>query len=158
MDIRIGTGYDVHRFGQGDHCMLCGVAIPHDRGLDGHSDADVLSHAIADAILGGCGLPDIGHYFPNTDPAIKGISSQEILKRAVREAAKTGYRLVNVDASLIAEKPKIAPYLTRMKKQLAKTLGIPPEAIGIKATTQEKIGALGQGAGIAAHAVASLTT
>jgi 2-C-methyl-D-erythritol 2,4-cyclodiphosphate synthase/2-C-methyl-D-erythritol 4-phosphate cytidylyltransferase len=155
---RVGFGYDIHRLKAGLPLTLGGVPIHSEVGLDGHSDADVLSHAIADAILGGCGLSDIGHYFPNTDPAIKGISSQEILKRAVREAAKTGYRLVNVDASLIAEKPKIAPYITRMKKQLAKTLGIPPEAIGIKATTQEKIGALGQGAGIAAHAVASLTT
>lgn len=154
---RVGYGYDIHRLKAGLPLTLGGVPIHSEVGLEGHSDADVLSHAIADAILGGCGLADIGHYFPNTDPAIRGISSQEILKRAVREAGKTGYRLVNVDASLIAEHPRIAPYLGRMKKQLSKTLGIPVEAIGIKATTQEKIGALGQAAGIAAHAVASLT-
>jgi 2-C-methyl-D-erythritol 2,4-cyclodiphosphate synthase/2-C-methyl-D-erythritol 4-phosphate cytidylyltransferase len=155
---RVGFGYDIHRLKAGLPLTLGGIPIHSEVGLDGHSDADVLSHAIADAILGGCGLPDIGHYFPNTDAAIKGISSQEILKRAVREAGRTGYRLVNVDASVIAETPKIAPYISRMKKQLSKTLGIPVEAIGIKATTQEKIGALGQAAGIAAHAVASLST
>jgi 2-C-methyl-D-erythritol 2,4-cyclodiphosphate synthase len=114
----------------------------------------VLSHAIADAILGACGLPDIGHYFPNTDPAIKGINSQEILARSREEAAKAGYHLVNIDATLIAEKPKVAPHIERMKQQLADTLGIGTGAIGIKATTQERIGALGKGAGIAAHAVA----
>jgi 2-C-methyl-D-erythritol 4-phosphate cytidylyltransferase / 2-C-methyl-D-erythritol 2,4-cyclodiphosphate synthase len=151
---RVGHGYDIHRLQAGLPLVLGGVQIPSEAGLVGHSDADVLSHAIADAILGACGLPDIGHYFPNTDPAIKGINSQEILARSREEAAKAGYHLVNIDATLIAEKPKVAPHIERMKQQLADTLGIGTGAIGIKATTQERIGALGQGAGIAAHAVA----
>jgi 2-C-methyl-D-erythritol 2,4-cyclodiphosphate synthase len=133
------------------------VCIESDVGLEGHSDADVLAHAIADAILGACGLPDIGHYFPNTDPSIKGISSLEIIKQARREAKNAGMRIINIDASLIAEYPKLSPHIARMKTILAKTLKIQPMDIGIKATTQEKIGALGEGAGIAAHAVATLT-
>ncbi|NDV61392.1 2-C-methyl-D-erythritol 2,4-cyclodiphosphate synthase [Puniceicoccales bacterium CK1056] len=153
---RVGFGYDIHRLKEGLPLILGGIAISSDVGLVGHSDADVLSHAIADAILGGCGLPDIGHYFPNTDAGIKGISSQEILKKACKEADRLGYRLLNVDASLIAEKPKISPYLERMKRQLSKTLGLQETEIGIKATTQEQIGALGKAAGIAAHAVATL--
>lgn len=153
---RVGLGYDIHRLKEGLPLVLGGVAIPSDVGLVGHSDADVLSHAIADAILGGCGLPDIGHYFPNTDAGIRGISSQEILRKACTEAERLGYRLVNVDASLIAEKPRISPYLERMKRQLSKTLGLAETEIGIKATTQEQIGALGKAAGIAAHAVAGL--
>ncbi|MGA1204911.1 MAG: 2-C-methyl-D-erythritol 2,4-cyclodiphosphate synthase [Opitutales bacterium] len=154
---RVGFGYDIHQLRQGLPLVLGGVSIQSEVGLVGHSDADVLSHAIADAILGACGLPDIGHYFPNTDPQIKGISSQEILRRARKEAAKTGMRLVNVDASLIAETPKISPYLREMKSVLAKTLKLNPSDIGIKATTQEKIGALGAGEGIAAQAVATLS-
>lgn len=153
---RVGLGYDIHQMKPGLPLVLGGIPILSDCGLEGHSDADVLSHAIADAILGACGLPDIGHYFPNTDPQIKGISSQAIIKRACEEAEKLGYRLVNVDATLIAERPKIAPYIERMKRQLSKSLGLSPAEIGIKATTQEKIGALGQGAGIAAHAIVAL--
>lgn len=153
---RVGYGYDIHRLEPGLPLILGGVAIDSELGLVGHSDADVLSHAIADAILGGCGLPDIGHYFPNTDAGIKGISSQLILKKACREAERLGYRILNIDASLIAEKPKIAPYLERIKRQLSKTLDLSQSEIGIKATTQEQIGALGKGEGIAAHAVAAL--
>lgn len=153
---RVGHGYDIHRLQKGLPLVLGGVRIPSERGLVGHSDADVLSHAIADAILGACGLPDIGHFFPNTDPAIKGISSQEILVRAAREAAALGYGVANIDATLIAEAPKIAPYRDRMKKQLAQTLEISTDCIGLKATTQEQLGSLGQGLGIAAHAVAAL--
>ena len=154
--IRTGFGYDIHRLKAGLPLVLGGVRLPSDAGLEGHSDADVLSHAIADAILGACGLPDIGHYFPNTDDSIAGISSQEILRRANKEAARTGLHLVNVDATLIAEKPKVSPYIDRMKKVLAKTLQLETTDIGIKATTQERIGALGSGAGIAAHAVATV--
>ena len=154
--IRIGHGYDIHRLEAGLPLILGGVPVRSEAGLVGHSDADVLSHAIADAILGAAGLPDIGHYFPNTDPAIKGISSLEILKRALAEAGVLGWRLVNIDATLIAEKPKVAPYVERMKRQLSMTLNIPGSDIGIKATTQEKIGALGRAAGIAAHAVVCL--
>jgi 2-C-methyl-D-erythritol 4-phosphate cytidylyltransferase/2-C-methyl-D-erythritol 2,4-cyclodiphosphate synthase len=157
LPIRVGLGYDIHQLKADLPLVLGGVTIPSDVGLVGHSDADVLSHAIADAILGGCGLPDIGHYFPNTDMAIAGISSQEILKRARKEAKKCGMEIVNVDASLIAEKPKISPYIREMKSVLAKTLKLRPADIGIKATTQEKIGALGAAKGIAAHAVATLS-
>jgi len=156
LPLRVGYGYDIHRLQEGLPLVLGGVPIHSEVGLVGHSDADVLSHAIADAILGGCGLPDIGHYFPNTDPAIAGISSQEILKRAVSEAHEAGFQVINIDSTLIAEKPKISPYVDRMKVQLAKTMGLETSAIGIKATTQEKIGALGQGSGIAAHAVACM--
>ena len=154
--VRVGLGYDIHRLRKGLPLTLGGVPIESDVGLEGHSDADVLVHAIADAILGGCGLPDIGHYFPNTDPSIAGISSLEILKLARKEAKKAGMKVVNIDATLIAEKPKVAPYVARMKTILAKTLKLQPMDIGIKATTQERIGALGEGAGIAAHAVATL--
>jgi 2-C-methyl-D-erythritol 2,4-cyclodiphosphate synthase/2-C-methyl-D-erythritol 4-phosphate cytidylyltransferase len=154
--IRVGLGYDIHRLQEGRELVLGGVKIESDVGLEGHSDADVLVHAIADAILGGCGLPDIGHYFPNTDPSIAGISSLEILKQARKEAKKAGMTIVNVDASLIAEHPKLSPYVARMKTVLAKTLKLQPMDIGIKATTQEKIGSLGRGDGIAAHAVATL--
>lgn len=153
---RTGLGYDIHRLVEGRPLVLGGVTIPAPYGLEGHSDADVLTHAIADALLGGCGLPDIGHYFPNTDASIEGIDSQEILARSIREATRTGYRLLNVDATLIAEKPRLAPWLEAMKGRLSETLGIPPSSIGIKATTQEGIGALGRGDGIAAHAVVSL--
>jgi 2-C-methyl-D-erythritol 2,4-cyclodiphosphate synthase/2-C-methyl-D-erythritol 4-phosphate cytidylyltransferase len=149
---RVGHGYDIHRLKADLPLTLGGVSIPSDVGLVGHSDADVLSHAIADAILGACALPDIGHYFPNTDPAIKGIDSRDILRRARTEAAGLGYRLVNVDSTLIAEKPRVAPHIARMKEALADTLEIAPGAIGIKATTQERIGALGKAEGIAAHA------
>ena len=156
--IRVGLGYDIHQLQSGLPLTLGGVRLDSPVGLVGHSDADVLSHAIADAILGACGLPDIGYYFPNTDPGIKGISSQEILKRARKEAKKSGMAIVNIDATLIAEQPKIAPYIREMKGVLAGTLKIKASDIGIKATTQEKIGALGAGAGIAAHAVATLAS
>jgi 2-C-methyl-D-erythritol 2,4-cyclodiphosphate synthase/2-C-methyl-D-erythritol 4-phosphate cytidylyltransferase len=154
--VRVGLGYDIHRLQKGIPLVLGGVRLPSDYGLVGHSDADVLSHAIADAILGACGLADIGHYFPNTDPEIAGISSQEILRRAVAEARRLGLQLSNIDATLIAERPRVAPYIARMKNTLAKTLGLDVEDIGIKATTQERIGSLGNGEGIAAHAVATL--
>lgn len=151
---RIGFGYDIHRLQKGRPLTLGGVLIPADVGLVGHSDADVLSHAIADAILGAVGCPDIGHYFPNTDASIAGINSQRILERAVQEAAGHGFKLINIDSSLIAETPRIAPYLQQMKATLSRTLQVPESAIGIKATTNERIGALGNAAGIAAQAVA----
>lgn len=154
--MRIGTGYDIHRLEKGRKLVLGGVEIPHDRGLLGHSDADVLSHAIADSLLGAAGLPDIGHYFPNTDPSIEGIDSQEILVQVVEEIGRHGWLPVNVDAALIAEEPKISPHLDAMKKKLSGSLGIGESAIGIKATTNEGIGDIGKGAGIAAHAVCLL--
>lgn len=153
---RIGFGYDIHRLEEGRKLVLGGVEIPGNLGLAGHSDADCLSHAMADAILGACGLPDIGHQFPNTDPSIAGIDSQIILRKAAELAQKAGYTLGNMDSSLIAEKPKISPYIDAMKKTLGKTLNLTPDRVGIKATTQEKIGALGAGEGIAAHAVCLL--
>lgn len=153
---RIGHGYDVHAFAEGRPLVLGGVTIPAPRGLDGHSDADVLTHALADAILGAGGLPDIGHYFPPSDPSIRGIDSQLILQRAVAEVAALGYRVGNVDVSLIAQTPKIAPHLAAMKATLATSLGLPPSAIGLKATTHEGLGALGRAEGIAAHAVCLL--
>jgi len=155
-NIRVGFGYDIHQLKEGRPLVLGGIHIQSEKGLLGHSDADVLSHAIADAILGACGLSDIGHYFPNNDPDIEGISSQKILRKASREASKAGFKLVNIDSTLIAEEPKVSPYLDRMKSQLSQTLDLPVTAIGIKATTQERIGAIGQGAGIAAHAVVSM--
>lgn len=156
MTTTVGIGYDVHRFVEDRPLVLGGIEIPHDRGLDGHSDADVLSHAIADAILGAAGERDIGHFFPNTDESIRGISSLEILRRAREVLAGRSIRLVNVDATLIAEEPKISPHLDAMKTALADALGLPPDRIGIKATTNEGMGFLGRGEGIAAMAVASV--
>tara|TARA_A100001037_G_scaffold256443_1_gene242596 strand:- start:59 stop:529 length:471 start_codon:yes stop_codon:yes gene_type:complete len=156
--MRIGTGYDIHRLVEGRRLVLGGVEIQHDKGLLGHSDADVLSHAIADAILGAAGLPDIGHFFPDTDPDLEGIDSQEILRRAVAETASKGYRLVNIDSTLIAEAPKIGPHIGEMKATLADTLGIPSDSIGIKATTHEGVGDLGKGLAIAAQAACLLAS
>ena len=153
---RIGTGYDIHRFAAGRALILGGVNIPHHQGLDGHSDADSLTHAIADALLGAAGLPDIGHYFPPGDPAFKDINSQIILKRVVQELDNAGYGIGNIDATVIAEAPRIGPYIPSMKKALGATLQIAPEAIGIKATTNEKLGDIGRGQGIAAIAVCLL--
>ena len=153
---RVGTGYDIHRFAAGRRLVLGGVAIPHDRGLDGHSDADALVHAVMDAILGAAGLPDIGHLFPPDDPAYLGADSLALLARVVAAAAGRGYAVVNVDATVIAEAPKIAPHVPLMKERLAAVLGVDADAVGVKATTNERLGALGSGEGLAAHAVALL--
>lgn len=150
---RVGHGYDVHQLVEGRKCIIGGVEIESSLGLLGHSDADVLCHAIADAILGSCALPDIGHLFPNTDPSCKDINSLEIVKRAVEEIRKKGYRICNVDSSLIAETPKIAPHLEKMRESLANALGIETADVGIKATTNEKMGWEGRKEGIGAHAV-----
>jgi 2-C-methyl-D-erythritol 2,4-cyclodiphosphate synthase len=152
----VGIGYDVHRFADGRKLILGGVEIPHSRGLDGHSDADVLCHAIADAILGAIGERDIGHHFPNTDASIRGISSLEIVRKAAALVAARGGRINNIDSSLIAEAPKIGPHLGAMKDNLAGALGIERTRVGIKATTNERMGFLGRGEGIAATAVASV--
>lgn len=156
LPFRVGLGYDIHRFKEGRQLVLAGVQIPHNKGLDGHSDADCLTHALADSVLGALGLADIGHFFPNDDPACKGMDSQQILSRAVAEAKSRGYRVGNVDIAVIAEEPKIAPYLDAMKNRLAQTLGIAVTEVGLKATTNEKVGDLGRSAGIAAHAVCLL--
>jgi len=152
----VGIGYDVHRFADHRPLVLGGVEIPHDRGLDGHSDADVLSHAIADAILGAAGELDIGHFFPNTDESIRGISSLEILRRVREALTAKNIEIINIDATLVAEEPKIAPHLAPMKAALSAALLLAPERIGIKATTNEGMGFLGRGEGIAAMAVASV--
>jgi 2-C-methyl-D-erythritol 2,4-cyclodiphosphate synthase len=152
----VGIGYDVHRLVEGRKLILGGIEIPHSRGLDGHSDADVLTHAIADALLGAAGEKDIGHYFPNTDPSIQGIDSQEILARVQAILATKQLAIVNIDCSLIAEAPKIGPHLQAMRAKLSQTLQIPPRRIGVKATTNEGLGFIGKGEGIAAMAVASI--
>jgi len=151
-----GIGYDVHRFAEGRPLILGGVEIPHTHGLDGHSDADVLSHAIADAVLGAIGERDIGFHFPNTDKSIRGISSLEILRRAAQLVKERGGRVINIDATLIAEAPKISPHVAEMRGNLAEALGLEPKRVGVKATTNEGMGFLGRGEGIAALAVASV--
>jgi len=151
---RIGFGYDIHPLTEGRRLMLGGVEIPSQRGLDGHSDADVLLHALCDALLGAAGLPDIGHLFPNTDAAYKGISSLALLAEVVRRLREANYVVGNADMTLIAEAPKIAPYIDQMRTAIADALHVEPSQVGIKATTNEKLGSLGRGEGIAAHAVA----
>lgn len=154
--IRCGTGYDVHRLAPGRKLILGGVEIPSERGLDGHSDADVLCHAIADALLGAIGESDIGHHFPNTDESVRGISSLEILRRVTAVLEKRGARPVNVDATLIAEAPKIATHLPAMRERIAGALNLEASRVGIKATTNEGLGAIGRGEGMAAMAVATV--
>ena len=151
-----GIGYDVHQLVEGRALILGGVEIPHTHGLDGHSDADVLAHAIADAVLGAIGERDIGFHFPNTDQSIRGISSLEILRKVAALVAKKGGRVINIDATLIAEAPKISPHVAAMRANLAAALGLDPKRVGVKATTNEGMGFLGRGEGIAALAVASV--
>ena len=151
---RTGIGYDVHRLVPGRLLILGGVVIPHTMGLDGHSDADVLCHAIADALLGAAGEPDIGHFFPPSDESIRGISSLEILRRVVAVLAGKGARINNVDATLVAERPKILPHVPQMKINLAAALGILPGQVGVKATTNEGMGFPGREEGMCAMAVA----
>jgi 2-C-methyl-D-erythritol 2,4-cyclodiphosphate synthase len=153
---RTGIGYDVHRFAAGRSLILGGVQIPHTHGLEGHSDADVLCHAIADAVLGAIGERDIGHHFPNHDPSVRGMSSLEILRRATELVAKNNARIVNIDSALIAEAPKIAPHIEQMRARIAAALGIAPQCVGVKATTNEQLGFIGRGEGIAAMATASV--
>jgi 2-C-methyl-D-erythritol 2,4-cyclodiphosphate synthase len=154
MNFRIGHGYDIHRIVAGRPLVLGGVKFDTDFGLDGHSDADCLTHAICDALLGAAGLPDIGHFFPNTDPAYRNIDSQILLARVCGELSKLRFALGNIDATVIAEKPKIYPRLAEMKAALAKSTHLPVSNIGLKATTNEGVGDLGRGLAIAAHAVA----
>lgn len=157
MDLRIGHGYDIHRLVSGRKCILGGIEIPSAFGLEGHSDADCLTHAICDALLGGAGLPDIGHHFPNTDKRFRNIDSQELLSQVISLIASAGYQVSNIDATIVAERPKIQTHVDSMKARLAQTLGIPPSRIGLKATTNETTGSLGRGEAIAAHAVCLLT-
>lgn len=153
---RCGIGYDAHRLVSGRKLILGGVKIPHPRGLEGHSDADVLSHAVADAVLGALGAGDIGQHFPNTEESIRGISSIEILRHAATIAAQKNARVVNVDATVLAEAPKISPHIAAMQEKIADALGVKANAISIKATTNEGLGAIGRSEGMAAIAVASV--
>jgi 2-C-methyl-D-erythritol 2,4-cyclodiphosphate synthase len=153
---RCGIGYDAHRLVSGRKLILGGVKIPHSRGLEGHSDADVLSHAVADAVLGALGAGDIGKHFPNTEESIRGISSIEILRHAATIAAQKNARVVNVDATVLAEAPKISPHIAAMQEKIADALGVRANAISIKATTNEGLGAIGRSEGMAAIAVASV--
>lgn len=150
---RIGHGYDIHRIVPGRPLVLGGVTFDLEYGLEGHSDADCLTHAICDALLGAAGLPDIGHFFPNTDPAYKNINSQLLLQRVIASLKDRGFQPLNIDASLIAEKPKIYPRLNEMKAALARSSGLPVDCVGLKATTNEGIDEIGRGLAIAAHAV-----
>jgi 2-C-methyl-D-erythritol 2,4-cyclodiphosphate synthase len=153
MNFRIGHGYDIHRIVPGRAMVLAGVKFDTDYGLDGHSDADCVTHAICDALLGAAALPDIGHFFPNTDPAYKNIDSQVLLARVVSELGTRSFAISNIDASIIAEKPKIYPRLAEMKAALSKSTHVPVANIGLKATTNEGVDEIGRGLAIAAHAV-----
>ena len=155
-NLRIGHGYDVHRLEEGRKLILGGVEIPWDRGLLGHSDADVLVHAVMDALAGASRLGDIGKLFPDTDPAYAGISSLKLLEEVGRLLAERGFAVVNIDAALLAQAPKIAPYKERMAENIAAALGIEPEQVNVKATTEEGLGFTGDGSGMAAHAAALL--
>ena len=154
---RTGHGFDLHVFADDRELILGGVKIPHDRGLLGHSDADCVIHALADALLGAVALPDIGNLFPDDDPANKDMDSSIILQRAVQKIEKLGYYCSNVDLSIIAQKPKLAPYIPDMKKVLGKILKVDSSCVGVKATTHERIGSLGRAEGIAVHAVCLLS-
>ncbi len=154
MSFRIGNGYDIHRLVAGRPLVLGGVRFDTDYGLDGHSDADCVTHAICDALLGAAGLPDIGHFFPTTDPAYENISSQLLLQQVVLELRQRGWTPVNVDATVVTERPRILPHVGDMKLVLANSSGLPIDAIGLKATTNEGVGELGRGLAIAAYAVA----
>jgi 2-C-methyl-D-erythritol 2,4-cyclodiphosphate synthase len=160
MIMRSGIGYDVHRLEADRPLVLGGVRLEHPQGLGlaGHSDADVLCHAIADAILGAAGLQDIGHYFPNTDPSLCGISSLEILRRVAGIISEAGARLINVDSTVVAEEPRIGPFVQEMREHIADALGLDSSRIGVKATTNECLGFLGRGEGIAALATAMVET
>ena len=154
--IHVGIGYDVHQLTEGRKLILGGVDIPHTKGLDGHSDADALMHAITDAVLGAIGEGDIGQFFPNTDPRWKGAPSRIFLEEAARQVTLRHGRLVNVDATLIAQAPKLMPHVQAMKANIAAALGLDPKKVGIKATTNEQMGFIGREEGIAAMAVAGV--
>lgn len=151
--MRVGHGYDVHRLTEGRRLILGGVEIPHVTGLLGHSDADVLIHAVMDALIGAAALGDIGRHFPDTGERYRGISSMLLLKETDKLLKSKGYTVVNIDATVIAQKPKLAPHIPRMIRNIADTLGVPEDAVNVKATTEEMLGFTGACEGIAAHAV-----
>lgn len=154
--MRIGHGYDVHRLVQGRDLILGGVNIPYELGLDGHSDADVLLHAVMDALLGAAALRDIGYHFPDTDPTYKGADSMQLLKEVGRKIAAAGYRVGNIDVTMIAQKPKLKDYIPTMAKNIAAALEIEENRVNVKATTEEHLGFTGTGEGMSCHAVCLL--
>ncbi len=156
MTLRIGNGYDVHRLVSGRDLILGGIKIDHETGLLGHSDADVLTHAIMDAMLGALSLGDIGHYFPPTDPQWAGADSLVLLAQVHRLIQEKGWQIVNIDSVVVAERPKLKPYIEAMRSRLATVLNLPPDRVGVKATTNEKLDAVGREEAIAAHAVVLL--
>ena len=155
--IRIGHGFDVHQLVEGRKCIIGGVDIPHEKGLKGHSDADVLLHAICDALLGALALGDIGKHFPDTDPRFKGVDSRELLRHVAALIKEKGYGVVNVDATVIAEEPKLAKHIATMCANIAADLGVATDCVNVKATTSERLGFTGRGEGIAAEAVCLVT-
>ena len=155
-NLRIGHGYDVHRLVEGRALILGGVTVPYEKGLDGHSDADVLTHAVMDALLGAAALGDIGQLFPDNDDAFLNISSLLLLQRVAEKLAENGYQVVNVDATLIAQRPKVGPYRVEMRKNLARVLNVDAEQVNVKATTEEHLGFTGRKEGMAAQAVCLL--
>lgn len=157
MQVRIGHGFDVHCLVENRKLILCGVEIPYEKGLLGHSDADVAAHAVTDALFGAAGLGDIGRHFPDTDEAYRGADSLKLLHAAMDKVQATGFSVSNVDVTIIAQMPKLAPYIAQMEENLAKAMGIAKEFVNVKATTTEKLGYTGRGEGIAAEAVCLLT-
>ena len=156
--MRIGHGYDVHRLVTERELILGGVNIPYEKGLLGHSDADVLTHAVMDALLGAAGLGDIGHHFPDTDPRYKGISSLKLLSCVAEKLQAAGYKVGNIDATVIAQAPKLKDHIPQMQENLAKILQVEPNQVNVKATTEERLGFTGDGSGIACHSVCLLET
>ena len=154
--MRIGHGYDVHRLVEGRPLILGGVQIPHEKGLLGHSDADVLLHAVSDALLGAAGLRDIGYHFPDTDPTYKGADSLELLRVVGEKVAAKGYRVSNIDVTMIAQAPKLKPYILQMRDNIARVLGLDPDRVNVKATTEEHLGFTGRKEGLSCHAVCLL--
>lgn len=157
-NFRIGHGYDVHRLVENRKLILGGVTVPYERGLLGHSDADVLTHAVMDAVLGAAALGDIGRHFPDTDEAYRGADSIVLAAHVRNLLAVRGYRVNNIDATVIAQRPKLAPYIDTMRYNLARVFGVEPDAVNVKATTEEKLGFTGSEDGIAAHAVATIVS
>lgn len=153
LPFRIGTGFDVHRLTEGRRCIICGVDIPHSKGLLGHSDADVALHALSDALLGAVALGDIGRHFPDTDPRWEGADSRMLLREVAAIVARAGYRPGNVDITIMAQAPKMLPHIARMRANVAEDLGLPVDCVSVKATTTERLGFTGRGEGIAAEAV-----